>query len=261
MERNPAKEFIISPLLSVKLEDGVTHVYVKGKRFIQCMRLVLTISLEDQDARMVESIDEATEKFGTVYEGRGVEEEVAHVYIDPETEFMGHCSNLQAWYEHDYDTRLLAMNIAFPLLKELANRGDKKAKRVARSEILSRLRSGHPSVVKFLLVHVIKKSKWKNYWDELGEIMDGLASSEYEETRSWVASSDFTSLETLVKLTNDPNQFIQLGALSTLDRRAEKGNIEAKEICQKLYKRFWDKTKEMKKSIEARLSAQYGALP
>ncbi len=26
--------------------------------------------------------------------------------ISEEEEFRGHCSNLQAWYENDYDTRL-----------------------------------------------------------------------------------------------------------------------------------------------------------
>nr|MDO8117051.1 hypothetical protein [Candidatus Sigynarchaeota archaeon] len=49
----------------------------------------------------------------------------------------------QAWAEHDYDTRLLHSNIAFPLLKELASAGDDKAARVIDAEIESRIREGN----------------------------------------------------------------------------------------------------------------------
>ena len=53
--------------------------------------------------------------------------EQEHSLIDPETEFMGHCSNLQAWYEYDYDLRILHSSLSIPLLKKLAFLGDKKA--------------------------------------------------------------------------------------------------------------------------------------
>jgi hypothetical protein len=62
--------------------------------------------------------------------------------IDTEEEFWGHCSNLQAWSEHDYDTRLLKVNLAFPLLEQLAEAGDNLARIKFKEEILKRLLSG-----------------------------------------------------------------------------------------------------------------------
>jgi hypothetical protein len=78
-------------------------VYIDGKRFIQCMRLVLTIPI-GEDTDEVTSIDEATGKYGTVYEGSGFEPPVRDIHVDPIVEFRGHCSNIQAWIENDYDT-------------------------------------------------------------------------------------------------------------------------------------------------------------
>ena len=71
--------------------------------------------------------------------------------ISPEAEFWGHCSNLQAWYENDYDTRLLHRNLAFPLLKALTDAGDPLAKKVFKEEIAMRLESGYPTVVRYLV--------------------------------------------------------------------------------------------------------------
>jgi hypothetical protein len=72
---------------------------------------------------------------------------IQNVTITPEQEFWGHCSNLQAWYEHDYDTRLLHSNLAFPLLKALVDAGDTKAKTMLKTEIAERFESGHPNVI------------------------------------------------------------------------------------------------------------------
>ena len=43
----------------------------------------------------IDSIDEAAENLYS-----SMEREHKH-YISPETEFWGHCSNLQAWYENN----------------------------------------------------------------------------------------------------------------------------------------------------------------
>ncbi|MFX0105728.1 MAG: zinc ribbon domain-containing protein, partial [Candidatus Hodarchaeota archaeon] len=71
--------------------------------------------------------------------------------ITAEQEFWGHCSNIQAWVEHDYDTRILMSNISFPLLRELVKAGDPMARKVFKEEIALRLESGYPSVVQYLL--------------------------------------------------------------------------------------------------------------
>ena len=71
--------------------------------------------------------------------------------IPPETEFWGHCSNLQVWTENNYDTRLIHRNLAFPLLKRLIEAGDPVAERVFKEEIAKRFASCHLSVIHFLL--------------------------------------------------------------------------------------------------------------
>ena len=55
--------------------------------------------------------------------------------ITPEEEFQGHCSNLRAWAENDYNTEILHRTIAFPLLKQLVIKGDEKAKKNFKEEI------------------------------------------------------------------------------------------------------------------------------
>ncbi|MHA1478024.1 MAG: hypothetical protein ACTSPU_07475, partial [Promethearchaeota archaeon] len=111
------KEFIINNYLSLRLEYNETNIYVNGENFKQCKFILLNIPMDETERfDEIESIDEAADILGWTEERQvGVEYE-----IDPETEFWGHCSNLQAWYEHNYDTRLLHSNLSFPLLKKLA---------------------------------------------------------------------------------------------------------------------------------------------
>ena len=52
--------------------------------------------------------------------------------LDPKTEFIGHCSNLQAWYENGYNLGILHSSLSFPLLKVLSMEGDSRAKMVLK---------------------------------------------------------------------------------------------------------------------------------
>jgi hypothetical protein len=138
----------INDYLSVRYDRVRAHTYIliNGKLFKQCSYLLFnldTSNLEQYDE--VGSIDEMRDKYSHGNEGnRGAGE------IDPEAEFWGHCSNLQAWYEHNYDTRILDSKLAFPLLKELAEAGDKKAKRVFKEEIAKRWESSYKPTQTFL---------------------------------------------------------------------------------------------------------------
>ncbi|MHA1492280.1 MAG: leucine-rich repeat domain-containing protein, partial [Promethearchaeota archaeon] len=88
------------------------------------------------------------------------------VIIPPETEFWAHCSNLQAWAEHGYNTRLLHSNIAFPLLKKLAKVGDPLARKMFKEEVAERFLSGSESVQRYL----ISEGYLKHFtWDEKAE--------------------------------------------------------------------------------------------
>ncbi|MGQ4874853.1 MAG: leucine-rich repeat domain-containing protein [Promethearchaeia archaeon] len=95
----------------------------------------------------IDSIDEAAEKLDKSQEPI----EGYTPRIPPEVEFWGHCSNLQVWHEHNYDTRLLHSNLAFPLLRRLTEVGDLQAKRVFKKEIAKRLERGYMPVIKYLM--------------------------------------------------------------------------------------------------------------
>ncbi len=170
LKRRPSSEqwpeFRINNYIVLRLENNRTNIYVGGRLFNHCKYLLLNI---DQDKFNeyddLESIDEAAEKLGEQMHGVGF-----HGYhISAETEFWGHCSNIQAWYDNNYDTRLLHRNLSFPLLKALVQIWDPLAKRVLKEEIAERLESGYPSVVLYLI-----KEKYLKYLnrEELNTIFE-----------------------------------------------------------------------------------------
>ena len=147
-------EYKINEFLSLKLEGGKTQIYVKGRMFLQCKRLVLDISKKDIPMYdEINSIDEAAYIYGKhLYKNKIVEGPSARVLqeyrvITPDQEFWGHCSNLQMWYENEYDTRLLHSNLAFVLLKALVDAGDPIAKGVFKTEVAERFGSGYPNTI------------------------------------------------------------------------------------------------------------------
>lgn len=146
------REFKVNNFLTLRFEEGKTVIYVDNKPFDQCKYLFLNIPREHlNELDDIDSIDEAAEKLSRLLEGTDNNLERI-VDIDSETEFWAHCSNIQAWYENDYDTRLLHSNLSFPLLKKLTEVGDPLARKVFKEEIALRLESGYPSVIIFLIV-------------------------------------------------------------------------------------------------------------
>ncbi len=152
----PKTIFKINDYLTLKLtyseeEDRyATIIFTGGEEFLQCKFLLMTIPVDKISTfSEIKSIDEAAEKLDGSLEP-GTEHEPVKLTL--EGIFWGHCSNLQVWTEHNYDTRLLHRNIAFPLLKKLTELGDPIAKRVFKEEIAKRYASGYPSVVEYLRV-------------------------------------------------------------------------------------------------------------
>ncbi|MBN1216574.1 MAG: leucine-rich repeat domain-containing protein [Candidatus Lokiarchaeota archaeon] len=142
------KEFRINEYLSVKLEDNKTQIYVAGERFMQCAALLFHLPVKDLNYfEGITSIDDAQLNFEKIYDETGL---AMGEDIPPEEEFWGHCSNLQAWYEHGYDTRLLHSNLAFPLLKKLSEAGDEQAKHMFFEEIIYRYKNGNLFTRRFL---------------------------------------------------------------------------------------------------------------
>ena len=153
------REFRVNKYIALKLENNRTYIYINNKRFIQCIRLVLKIPIDDiLEYEQINSIDEAAELNKTLLNNRIVtgrfakpDNDTVHT-ITPEEEFIAHCSNIQAWVENNYDTRVLHSNISFPLLKELTKAGDPDAKRVLKEEIGKRYMSGYYPVKKYLRI-------------------------------------------------------------------------------------------------------------
>jgi len=168
------KEHVINKYIKLKLEHGRTIIYVNNRPFRQCMYLLMNIPvnrIEEYDE--IRSIDEAAEKLDRSLERR-------RVTIPAETEFWGHCSNIQAWYENDYDTRILHRNLAFPLLKSLTDVGDPLAKKRFKEEIAMRYASGHPTVMRYLAhsgyLNYLSDEDFESILDELdAPIIDEIA--------------------------------------------------------------------------------------
>lgn len=142
------KKFVINDYITLKLEDGLTNIYISGELFIQSKYLLLNIPVKQvKEFDKIESMDQVADILTWT---DGAQAGIGYT-IEPESEFWGHCSNLQAWYEHGYDTRLLHSSLAFPLLKKLEEVGDPLAREIFREEILSRFESGYPTVIAYLV--------------------------------------------------------------------------------------------------------------
>ena len=153
--------FKINYYLSLKLEHGHTQIYVKNKCFNTCKYLLFDLNLNELESYdKIKSIDDLV-----------VKEQQNSIRIKPHQEFWGHCSNLQAWYENNYDTRLLHRNLAFPLLNALSKAGDPKAKRVFKEEIAERFLTGTPNVMEFLLregyLNYLNKEEYQSLLHEI----------------------------------------------------------------------------------------------
>ncbi|KKL86420.1 hypothetical protein LCGC14_1944930 [marine sediment metagenome] len=137
------KEFKVNSYITLKLEYDETVIFINKEEFKQCSYILINIQKDKLiDFEEINSIDEANELY--------FKKNSNFISISPETEFWGHCSNLQVWYENNYDTRILHTNLAFPLLKRLVEVGDFKAKKVFKEEICKRLESGSKKVINFL---------------------------------------------------------------------------------------------------------------
>ncbi len=147
------KEFIVNKNITLRLEKNRTNIYLSGEKFMQCKFLLLEIPVKDTvGLDELKSIDEFSEQFGNPFNIRTSQFPI----IPPEVEFWGHCSNLQVWFENNYNTNLLHSNIAFPLLKKLSEIGDPIARRVFKEEIVKRIESGYgPTIIYLVMSHYL----------------------------------------------------------------------------------------------------------
>ena len=141
-------EFKVNDFLSLRNDGYETDIYVKGKKFIQCKFLLINIPVNEiTSLDNIKSIDEVADNLDQSLEGSNPQK----YNVGRRTEFWAHCSNLQLWAEHGYDTKLLHRNLSFPLLKKLTEMGDKTAEKVFKEEVAKRMMEGSINVALYLL--------------------------------------------------------------------------------------------------------------
>ena len=136
--------FFLTKHLTVALNDqGKTIILIDGKEYTVCMRLVFNVYVEDiPKFASIKNIDDAVNVSEQISRKRGRTNTELTYEISPEEEFRGHCSNLQAWVEYDYNPNLLHSNLSWQLLRGLAAAGDEKAIRVYLYSLEDRISKG-----------------------------------------------------------------------------------------------------------------------
>lgn len=181
------KESKLTDLMTLKLEGDKTVLYIKDKPFRQCMRLLLNIPREKiQYYENIESIDDLSE----IYKNT----DYTDTDITPEEEFIGHYSNLQTWIENGYDTCLLHSNLAFPLLKELAEHGSVEAKKRFKEEVIMRFLSGNFNVTTYLIKQRYLSEFTEEELDTLFEEYD------FSNILTWKLEDRYQWLQELVQM-------------------------------------------------------------
>ncbi len=143
-------KFQINKFIELRLEDGKTNIYINNQHFRHCKYVLLRKTLfeiENKGILDVDSVDELAEQLDDSLEQKLPE----RTGIPVETQFWVHCSNMQVWAEHDYDSKLLHSNLSFPLLKRLTEVGDLIARKVFKDEVAERFASKHEPVSLFLI--------------------------------------------------------------------------------------------------------------
>ena len=193
MSNSKIKEFKVNKYILLRLEGKYTLIYVNRKRFMHCKRLIINIPIKDIETyEEISSIDEASKLYNQyLIDNKFYKEENKELFhspyicdIPPETEFWGHCSNIQVWVEQNYDPRVLHSNLAFPLLKELTKAGDPQAKKVFKEEIAKRFFEG-----KITQKLILVKEKYLNYLNKeeleslIEDYIDSLKKLKYSEEK------------------------------------------------------------------------------
>lgn len=141
-------KYKINEHLILHLKGNTTFIYVAGELFQHCKSLAVALPENMKEFSKINNI-ESMDELGDLV--RKYEDDLLEVEpLSPEEEFWGHCSNIETWYEHDYDTLLIDSGLGFPLLKKLTEVGDKKARKVFKEEIYKRMKSGHYSTLKVM---------------------------------------------------------------------------------------------------------------
>ena len=119
--------FIANEFISLKLENGKTEIYINDKPFNQCKFLLITLPVDELDEfEGYDSMDEVIKAINSNSIDKILEETSKRdgrteprAYPTNEEEFIGHCSNIQAWVENNYNYRILDSKLSIPIIMEI----------------------------------------------------------------------------------------------------------------------------------------------
>ena len=135
---------------TIKLIEDECVIFVKGEKFMRHKFVPITIPLKDTPKfKDIESINDIIDHLDHSLE-RDWEGKEKQIALSLEEEFFVNCLNLQAWVESDYNTRLLDYRLSFPLLKKMAEKGNKRAEVRFKEEVSLRFHMGSKKVKGFL---------------------------------------------------------------------------------------------------------------
>lgn len=108
--------FDVNEHITMKLEYNRTNIYIYGHKYFHCKYLLINIPIDEIDKyNRFESMDEVIEY--TKQKNKGKEPKART--LKPETEFWGHCSNIQAWVENEYDLRVIESDFALGIIETI----------------------------------------------------------------------------------------------------------------------------------------------
>jgi len=211
-EEQYLRRFVLNEHLDVVLDnEGRTLILLDGEEYDMCKRLVLNISVDEIPAyNEISSIDDAAQRHATLFKGKGYEPEAQVITISPEEEFFGHCSNLQAWVDHDYDTRLLHSNLSFNLLRGLAEAGDVKATRVLDTEIVERARNASKMTATVILFTFADKQLSPSVYKAFAENSD-------PQVRFLISKQPNLPVEAIALLAKDDDVLVRRAIAERID--------------------------------------------
>lgn len=187
----------INEFLSIRLVDGHTEIFVGDKLIQKCHLLIMNIPTKETNRlKQIDSVDELVEYaeenrltqdliLEDGWRRNGFYEVIKE--LTQEEEFWAHSSTIQAWTESGYDTRLLDMRLAFPILKELTRIGDSVARRIFKDEIFKRMKSGYPQVLIFLakegFLNFLTEEEQRTLFQEINlkKVLNVFSEAKYEK--------------------------------------------------------------------------------
>lgn len=161
-------------ILTVRLINGESRIFVKEEEILTCRFVPLSIpDNELPKLEHIESINDVIDHFDHSLEGDYENEDILSKWNLTSSElaeldFFVNCSNLEAWVENDFDTRLLDYRLSFPLLEKIGKQGNLRAQMRFKEKIYHRFTSGKTQVKHYLM----EAFPWYFTQPELNSLLD-----------------------------------------------------------------------------------------